>query len=171
MLNILLPLALSVLTVSVVFSTPASATGSRSHQQSHHTQSQDSNPDSRVEVSYPPMMYEHTLANMRSHLGTLNKINEHLALGEFQMAALLAEQKLGMSSLGDHGAHEASKYMPKGMAQIGTQMHRAASQFAVVAQDASVTYDYASALKALGKVTNSCVACHAAYKLVPNSRQ
>jgi hypothetical protein len=157
-------------TTALTASPVLSADQPTAHQYHHHMQSNPVGSDSRVAVTYPKMMYEHTLANMRNHLETLNTINEYLAAGEFQLAATLAEKKLGMSSLGEHGAHEASKYMPKGMAQIGTQMHRSASQFAVVAQDASVTSDYRSALKALSKVTNSCVACHAAYKFKPSGK-
>jgi hypothetical protein len=55
--------------------------------------------------------------------------------------------------------------MPKPMQEIGTQMHRAASRFAVVAQDASVRNDVRPALSALGAVMEQCVACHAAYRL------
>jgi hypothetical protein len=56
-------------------------------------------------------------------------------------------------------------YMPQGMQDIGTAMHHAASQFAVEAQNASVSNDVRPALAALGTVMQQCVACHAAYRL------
>jgi cytochrome c556 len=55
--------------------------------------------------------------------------------------------------------------MPEGMQTIGTQMHRAASQFAVEAQNASVSNEVRPALAALGSVMQQCVACHATYRL------
>ena len=70
-----------------------------------------------------------------------------------------------MSSLELHGAHEVAKYMPVGMQEAGTAMHRSASQFAVVAKDASVTDDLKLALAALANLNPTCVACHAAYRL------
>lgn len=70
-----------------------------------------------------------------------------------------------MSSLAMHGASEIAPRMPKEMQDIGTQMHRAASRFAVEAQNASVGNDVHPALAALGDVMRQCVACHAAYRL------
>jgi cytochrome c556 len=55
--------------------------------------------------------------------------------------------------------------MPKGMQEIGTQMHHAASRFAVAAENAAVGDDVRPALAALGDVMRQCVACHAAYRL------
>lgn len=66
-----------------------------------------------------------------------------------------------MSSLELHGAAHIAPFMPKWMQEIGTNMHRAASQFAREAQDASVTNDLRPALSALGTVMQQCVACHA----------
>ncbi len=80
-------------------------------------------------------------------------------------AASIAEQRLGMSSLGLHGASHIAPFMPQGMQDIGTRMHRAASRFAVEAQNASVSNDVRPALGALGTVMQECVACHAAYRL------
>ena len=70
-----------------------------------------------------------------------------------------------MSSLELHGAAHIAPFMPQGMQDIGTQMHRAASRFAVDAQTASVSNDVRPALAALGTVMQQCVACHAAYRL------
>jgi hypothetical protein len=91
--------------------------------------------------------------------------NVALSQSAFDKAASIAEQRLGMSSLGLHGAAHLAPFMPQGMQDIGTQMHRAASRFAVAAQDASVSNDVRPALAALGTVMQQCVACHAAYRL------
>lgn len=121
--------------------------------------------DSRVLVQFPEMLRTHTLANMRDHLLALAEIQDQLAHGAYDKASDIAEQRLGMSSLGLHGAHDVAKFMPQGMQAAGTAMHRSASQFAIVAKDASVTGDLKGSLAALARVSQTCVACHAAYRI------
>jgi cytochrome c556 len=70
-----------------------------------------------------------------------------------------------MTSLEAHGAAQAARYTPPGMQAMGSRMHRAASRFAVEAQNASVGNDVRPALRALGEVMQQCVACHATYRL------
>lgn len=122
-------------------------------------------PAPRERVALPAMMQQHMLANMRDHLLAIAQIQDALAERRFGAAAQIAEQRLGMSSLASHGAAHMAPYMPKPMQDIGTQMHRAASQFALVAEDASVNRDLASALKSLSAITRQCVACHATYRI------
>ena len=121
--------------------------------------------DARERVAFPPELVEHTLANMRDHLLALQQINDALAAGETEQAGRIAEQRLGMSSLGLHGAAEVEKFMPPGMQEAGTAMHKAASRFAIAAQDAGVTGELKPALKALGETMAACVGCHASYRL------
>ncbi|MGE0312674.1 MAG: hypothetical protein AB7P21_13760 [Lautropia sp.] len=121
--------------------------------------------DTRERVRFPDALREHTLANMRAHLAALTEIQAALAAGAYDRAAELAERELGMSSLEQHGAHEVAGYMPAGMQAAGTAMHRAASRFAVAARNASVTSDLGSALASLAVVGQTCVACHAAWRL------
>jgi hypothetical protein len=121
--------------------------------------------DRRVPVAFPAELREHTLANMRDHLVALQEIQDTLAKGRFDQASEIAERRLGMSSLNTHGAHEVAKYMPQGMQDAGTAMHRSASRLSVSALDAAVTNDLKPALSALAEVTASCVACHAGYRL------
>lgn len=121
--------------------------------------------DTRQAVHFPPALREDTLANMRDHLLALQQIQDALARQEYDLAGDLAEQRLGMSSLARHGAHEVAQYMPQGMREIGGAMHRSASRFAVAAQDAGATGDVKPALAALSQVTAQCVACHAGYRV------
>ena len=121
--------------------------------------------DTRQFVRFPNELREHTLANMRDHLLALQEIQQALAQKREDKAARVAEERLGMSSLTLHGAHEIAKYMPQGMQDAGTEMHRSASRFAIEAQNASVTGDLRPALNALSKVTAQCVGCHAGYRL------
>jgi len=121
--------------------------------------------DTRVAVDMPAMMRTHMLANMRDHLTAIQEIQSHLAAGEYDAAAEVAEKRLGMSSLETHGASHMAGFMPKGMQETGTAMHQAASRFAVAAQETAVTRDLPRALGALSRVTAQCVACHASYRL------
>lgn len=122
-------------------------------------------PDARVPVAFPATLKSHTLANMRDHLLVLQQVQEALARGEPAAAGRLAESRLGISSLALHGAHDVARFMPKGMQEAGTAMHKSASRFAIAAENASATGDVKPALAALAEVTAQCVACHAAYRL------
>lgn len=122
-------------------------------------------PDGRVLVRFPDQLRVHTMANMRDHLLALAQIQDALGKDGFDEAAKIAEERLGMSSLTTHGAHEVSKFMPKGMQDAGTAMHRGASRFAVELQNTAVTGDLKPALAALAQMTQACVACHAGYRL------
>ncbi len=117
--------------------------------------------DTRQMVELPDMMRTHMLGNMRNHLVTLDKILEYLAADELEKAADIAEANLGFSSLELHGASHIAKYMPEAMSAAGTAMHKAASQFARIAQEGEALPAYAK----LKDVTAACVACHAGYKV------
>lgn len=122
-------------------------------------------PDARQLVTFPEPMRIHTIANMRDHLQALEEIDEALSKNAFDKAASIAERRLGLSSLELHGAAQIAPYMPRGMQDIGTRMHQAASRFAIDAQNAGVSNDVRPALAALAEVMGQCVACHAAYRL------
>jgi len=124
--------------------------------------------EKRQLVKLPPKMQDHMLANMRDHLVALDEILDELAKGQVDAAGRIAEARLGMSSLSSHGAAHMAKFMPEGMAKLGTQMHRAASQFVLVAQDAEIEPGKDAQRKvyrALQKVTQNCNACHQAYRI------
>jgi hypothetical protein len=120
--------------------------------------------DARQLVKMPAPMSQHMLSNMRDHLLAITEIQRALGAGEYQRAADIAEQRIGVSSLASHGASHMAPFMPKPMQDIGNQMHTAASQFALVAQETGADGNVARAVGALSKVTEQCVACHAAYR-------
>jgi cytochrome c556 len=117
--------------------------------------------DTRVQVKFPAMMRTHMLGNMRDHLLAVHEIQAALAKGELDRAADIAEQRIGMSSLVSHNAAHMAPYMPKGMQDIGTEMHHAASRFALKAKEGDLPH----ALDALSQVTQQCVACHQSYRV------
>lgn len=109
----------------------------------------------------PEMMQAHLLSNMRDHLSALNEILADLANGKLDRAAMVAESRLGMSSLEAHGAEHMAGFMPEDMRKAGIALHRAASRFALRAQEGDVL----SAYNALHEVTGACVACHSGYRV------
>jgi len=117
--------------------------------------------DTREFVQLPEMMQQHMMKNMRDHLKSINEILSSLASDDLDTAAQVAEQRLGMSSLESHDASHMAKFMPEGMRQAGTSMHKAASRFALKAQEG----DLLAAYKILPEITSACVACHAAYRI------
>jgi len=121
--------------------------------------------DGRKTVQLPDMMREHMLSNMRDHLLALEEITRYLANQQYDEAAEIAENRLGMSSLELHGASHLGKFMPKEMGAIGTNMHRAASRFALAARDAELEGGLGKAFSALSEVMQQCVACHSGYKV------
>ena len=116
--------------------------------------------DERQLVEFPEMMRTHMLENMRDHLVALNEILTYLAEDELERAADVAESHLGFSSLESHGASHIAEFMPEGMAAAGTAMHRAASQFARIAQEGEALPAY----RKLKDITAACTACHAGYR-------
>jgi len=117
--------------------------------------------DTRQFVKLPEAMQHHMMANMRDHMVSINRILVNLGNGKLDKAADIAEQNLGMSSLDKHGASHMAKYMPKGMQLAGTNMHKAASRFALKAQEGELLPAY----KKLADLTSACVACHAGYRI------
>lgn len=119
-------------------------------------------------VKLPPMMQEHMLGNMRDHLVAFDAMLVALAGGNTDEAAEIAEKRLGMSSLSQHGASRMAKFMPETMRAIGTEMHRAASRFVIIARDAELEPGLKSqrkVYKALQAITENCTACHQAYRI------
>ncbi len=153
--------SISVLILAVLATMPACAPTAVSEHPGHGAAPSDG----RLLVRFPDDMRSHTITNMRDHLLALQEIDVALSRSEFDDAARIAEQRLGMSSLEAHGAAHLAPFMPQAMQDIGTRMHRAASRFAVEAQTASVSQDVRPALAALGGVMQECVACHAAFRL------
>lgn len=137
--------------------------------QGHAPTADKSSSDGRQPVAFPAMMADHILSNMRDHLAALQEIQSSMGAGAFKAAANIAEQRLGMSSLGLHGADHSAQFMPKAMQDIGSDMHRAASRFAIAVLDSEVSGDLRPALTALSDVTHQCVGCHAGFKIAAHN--
>lgn len=156
---------LLVAILAIALGAGSSARSQHTHAHGAHKPAEATAGDARVFVTFPEKLVDHTLANMRDHLMALQEIQEHLGMGNTDGAARIAETRLGMSSLASHGAHEVARFMPQGMQDAGSAMHRSASQFAVVAVNSGVTGDMKPVFAALGHLTATCVGCHAAYRI------
>ena len=123
--------------------------------------------DSRQLVEFPEMMRDHMLENMRDYPLALTKIQQHLALEEYEKAATVAENRLGMSSLDGHGASHMASFMPAAMQQIGTQMHKAVSRFAIIVQEGGLEGSTSKIAEGLAGGMQQYVACHSSYRVHP----
>jgi len=132
------------------------------------SQSTAAHADERTLVEMPALMQDHLLGNMRDHLHALDDVLAALADGDAATAGQVAEARLGMSSLDDHGAAHMAPFMPEGMRAAGTELHRAASRFAQVAANADVEHTFEaqqSVFAALQDITATCNACHDGYRI------
>lgn len=124
--------------------------------------------DERALVEMPAPMQEHLLGNMRDHLHALDDVLAALADGDATTAGQIAEARLGMSSLDDHGAAHMAPFMPDGMRDAGTELHHAASRFAQTAVNADIEHTFEaqqSVFAALQEITAACNACHDGYRV------
>ncbi|MGA7801186.1 MAG: hypothetical protein WCC36_10285 [Gammaproteobacteria bacterium] len=121
--------------------------------------------DNRLVVDFPPAFKRQELAHMRDHLESLQLITHYLAEDDYQAASDVANRRLTRGGMSAHDRHQAAHYMPGKMLAMGAAMHRAAGHFAIVAQDAAVSGDMASTLRALAEVQNRCIACHRTYRM------
>ncbi len=122
--------------------------------------------------------------DMRDHLSAISEIQVALAGGRFNLAANIAEDRIGLGSSSSEACrmpdtptynekesttqtnnYELSKFMPEAMHKIGFNMHAAADQFARDARKAAKTQNYQMTIASLSKITTQCVACHTKFKL------
>jgi mono/diheme cytochrome c family protein len=121
--------------------------------------------DVRQLVEMPQKMRGHMLVNMRNHLEAVHQTQLAIADDDWDKAAQIVESSLGMSSLNAHGAEHMAPFMPKEMRELGSQMHKYASQFALKAQEVDVKGKTNDAQRAFAKVLGQCVACHGRYRV------
>ena len=121
--------------------------------------------DPRTAVDMPALQRALMREDMLDHLIALDEILGDLSANQLNAAADVAEERLGLSSMGKHAARTGGqgpgRFMPEAMRSIGIGMHRAASEFANVAR----TGNRDAAYQALQPVVGACVACHAGFRL------
>lgn len=119
--------------------------------------------DNRQFVQFPPEMQAFMLTNMQDHMAALNEVMVAMSQGDLKSAANIAEQRLGISSMGTHGGGQMGlgRMMPIDMRQTGMAMHKSASRFSLLAEQG----DAAEAYKALAEVTTACYSCHSRFRI------
>lgn len=156
------------------------------HQPMAHRAHASKPPDAREFVNFPPEMQVNVLGNMRDHMQTIDAMVQAIAVGDYARASKISAERLGLDSPSAAGCKpqpatsvsEKPKapitpakpmtmdemmevYMPEAMRGVGLSMHTAASEFSRVAMSG----DHDASLKALGQITQNCVACHSAYRI------
>lgn len=171
--------------IPLILSALAGSAAAQDHDMMTHSMHMAAMPDdARQPVTFPPMMRQHILANMRDHLDAMTGILAALGAGDYGKAGQIADARLGLNSpaaagckVGGDSAGKPqmsspmdmeqmmAQYMPAGMRQVGLSMHQAASDFAAEATKAAGSGDAKPALAALARVTQGCTACHSAYRV------
>ena len=124
--------------------------------------------DSRQLIKVPKDIETKMLVNMRDHIVALDEIIGAVEAGEYEKAEEVAESRLGWSSLVRLGDQEVADHWAKPMQLMADEMYRSASNFVIVAQNASVEESkesYKTVIQALGKMTSACRNCHEAFRV------
>ena len=124
--------------------------------------------DSRQLISVPNDTESKMLVNMRDHIVALDEIIAAVQAEDYEKAENIAEFRLGWSSLVRRGDQEVANHWATPMQKMADEMYRSASNFVIVAQDASVEDSkegYKKMLGALHKMTSSCRNCHEAFRV------
>jgi len=135
-------------------------------------------PDTRQALDLPAPMRARMLANMRKHHEAISDILAALAQGDGARAGRIADERLGVSSMGAAAckpgaasgnmgdmAAMMARHMPEEMRAMGLAMHESASKFAATAAKIQPGGDLKPALAELAQVTQNCASCHSAYRL------
>jgi sulfite reductase alpha subunit-like flavoprotein len=124
--------------------------------------------DSRQLVELPKNIESKMLINMRDHIAALDDIIAAVHVDKYDKAADIAESRLGWSSLVRRGDQDVTKHWAAPMQKMADSMYRAASNFVIVAQDASVEETKESYKKVIGsiqKITTACRGCHGVFRV------
>lgn len=119
--------------------------------------------DPRTPIALPADLRPDFLAHMRHHMDALDDIIARLAAADFKGAAAVARTELEPGSGAGFG-----RYLPLEFREMGLGMHRAAAEFAAVAEvvPAQPTVaDWQKAIAALQTISAQCRGCHGAYRV------
>ena len=119
--------------------------------------------DDRVPLQMPADMQEAFLGEMRHHMDSFDDVIVELAAGDFKAAAQRANEQLVPGSGKGFG-----RFLPVEFREMGLAMHRAAAEFAAVADAVPAeptAADWKRTVVALQAISAQCRACHAYYRL------
>jgi cytochrome c556 len=119
--------------------------------------------DPRTPIRLPADMRVAFLAEMRTHMDSLDDIIAAIAAADFKAAAKVAHDELMPGSGKGFG-----RYLPIEFRELGLGMYRAAAEFAATADAAAVPpadADWRKVLTALNAISQHCRACHDAFRV------
>jgi cytochrome c556 len=119
--------------------------------------------DPRTPIRLPADMRVAFLAEMRTHMDSLDDIIAAIAGADFKAAAKVARDELMPGSGKGFG-----RYLPIEFRELGLDMHRAAADFAAIADAAAAPptdADWRKVLTALNAISQHCRACHDAFRV------
>ena len=113
--------------------------------------------DNRISLGLSPVMKQHQLVNMRSHLEAVQAITRLLAEQDFAKASKIAHSKLGLTEemrrMCSMSGNEAFTAMGLAFHESGDELGRALA-----------TRDTKQSLRALQNTLGYCVQCHATFR-------
>lgn len=119
--------------------------------------------DPRTAIALPADLRPAFLAHMRHHMDALDDIIARLAAADFKGAAGVARTELEPGSGAGFG-----RYLPIEFREMGLGMHRAAAEFATVAEAVPAqpaAADWQKAIAALQTLSAHCRGCHGAFRV------
>jgi cytochrome c556 len=119
--------------------------------------------DARTPIKMPPDVRSAFLEHMRHHMDSLDDVMAQLASADFKGAAKVAREQLVPGSGGGFG-----RYLPVEFREMGLGMHRAAADFAEVADAVPAqpsAADWKKTIEALQTTSFQCRACHSAFRV------
>lgn len=119
--------------------------------------------DPRTPVRLPSDLRADFLAEMRRHMDSLDDVIAAVAAADFKGAAKVAREELAAGSGKGFGRH-----LPIEFREIGLGMHRAAADFAMVADavpSPPTDADWRKVIGSLQAISGHCRACHDAFRV------
>ncbi|WP_244600060.1 hypothetical protein [Blastochloris tepida] len=119
--------------------------------------------DGRTAIDLPPDVRVAFLEEMRTHMGSLDGVIQLLSSGDIKGAGTLARKEMAIGRGKGFG-----RYMTPEFREIGFGFHRAADDFARIAErlpDKPDSAGWAELMGGLAAITTHCNACHGAFRL------
>lgn len=124
----------------------------------HHAMHQHMVMDERTSLNLAPQMAQHQLQNMRSHVVAVQTIIGLLASKDFDQAADVAHNQLGLTEEMRKMCTTMSDN--KDFNKLGLAFHQSADQLGETLK----TKDMKKSLEALHTTMNYCVQCHSTFR-------
>jgi hypothetical protein len=119
-----------------------------------HSEAMD---DKRTSLNLSPMMKQHQLANMRSHIEAIKSIVGLIAEGDFDNASKTAHTKLGLT---EEMKQMCNMFGNEEFKKLGMEFHESGDELGDVLQKKDVNLS----LKAINRTMGYCIQCHATFR-------